>query len=91
MLYSTLDISWSKDQQVRIVLPNASDLGGSGIEVVKFADGSDISLERLISNGELGPAPDTYRHGVFIDNAPEFVSLRDDKKLPLVGGQGNDT
>ncbi|CAI9002795.1 calcium-binding protein [Pseudomonas sp. IT-P294] len=91
MLYSTLDISWGKDQQVRIVLPNASDLGGSGVEVVKFADGSHVSLEDLIANSKLGTAPDTYRHGVFIDNAAEVVSLRDGKKLPLVGGQGNDT
>jgi Ca2+-binding RTX toxin-like protein len=91
MLYSTLDISWGKDQQVRIVLPNASDLGGSGVEVVKFADGSHISLEDLIANSKLGAAPDTCRHGVFIDNAAEVVSLRDGKKLPLVGGQGNDT
>jgi Ca2+-binding RTX toxin-like protein len=91
MLYSTLDISWGKEQQVRIVLPNASDLVGSGIEVIKFADGSHISLEGLIANSKLGAAPDTYRHGVFIDNVAETVSLRDGKKLPLVGGQGNDT
>ncbi|MHC8355337.1 calcium-binding protein [Pseudomonas sp. LB3P81] len=91
MLYSTLDISWGQDQQVRIVLPNASDLGGSGIEVIKFADGSSVSLERLIVNSKLGPAPDTYHHGVLIDDAAEAISFRDGKKLPLVGGQGNDT
>lgn len=91
MLYSTLDISWDKAQQVRIVLPNASDLAGSGIENVKFADGSHISLDNLIVNSQLGPAPDTYKHGVLVENAVEAVSFRDGKKLPLVGGQGNDT
>lgn len=91
MLYSTLDISWGEKQQVRIVLPNASDLDGTGIELLKFADGSHISLANLIAKSQLGPAPDTYHHGVLIDNAAEAVSLRDEKKLPLVGGQGNDT
>ncbi|WP_326838966.1 calcium-binding protein [Pseudomonas mandelii] len=91
MLYSTLDISWGKEQRVRIVLPNASDLVGSGIEVVKFADGSHISLEGLVATSKLGPAPDTYHHGVLIDNAVEAISFRDGIKIPLVGGQGNDT
>jgi Ca2+-binding RTX toxin-like protein len=91
MLYSTLDISWGKEQQVRIVLPNASDLEGSGIEVVKFADGSHISLEGLVATSKLGPAPDAFHHGVRIDNAVEAISFRDGKKIPLVGGQGNDT
>lgn len=91
MLYSTLDISWGRDQQVRIVLPNAGDLGGSGIEVIKFADGSSISLERLIANSKLGSEPDTYHHGVLINDAAEAVSFRDGKKLSLVGAQGNDT
>jgi len=91
MLYSTLDISWGKEQQVRIVLPNASDLGGSGIEVIKFADGVTIRLEQLIANSKLGPAPDIYRDGVLVVDAPLVRSSRDNKALPLVGGRGDDT
>ncbi|SEE21324.1 calcium-binding protein [Pseudomonas migulae] len=91
MLYSTLDISWGKNQQVRIVLPNASDLSGSGVELVEFSDGSSLNLGELIAVSKLGPAPDIYQYGVLIDNAVEAISLRDAKKLPLVGGQGNDT
>ncbi|MFL1525696.1 hypothetical protein [Pseudomonas sp. O230] len=91
MLYSTLDISWGKGQQVRIVLPNAIDSSESGIEVVKFADGSSVSLDLLIASSKLGPAPDTYHQGVLIENAVEAISLRDGKTIPLVGGQGNDT
>lgn len=91
MLYSTLDISWGNDQKLRIVLPNSSDLGGSGVEVVKFADGSSVSLENLIASSNLGPAPDTYHHGVLVDSAPMTNSYRENKALPLVGGQGNDT
>ncbi|WP_415770861.1 calcium-binding protein [Pseudomonas sp. LB3P38] len=91
MLYSTLDISWGTEQQVRIVLPNASDLGGSGIEVIKFADGATIRLEQLIANSKLGPAPDTYHSGVLVAGAPLVRSSRDNKALPLVGGRGDDT
>jgi Ca2+-binding RTX toxin-like protein len=91
MLYSTLDISWGKEQQVRIVLPNASDLGGSGIEVIKFADGATIRLEQLIANSKLGPAPDSYHSGILVVDAPLVRSSRDNKTLPLVGGRGDDT
>jgi Ca2+-binding RTX toxin-like protein len=91
MLYSTLNISWGKEQQVRIVLPNASDLGGSGIEVIKFADGAAIRLEQLIANRKLGPAPDIYHGGVLVVDAPLVRSSRDNKALPLVGGRGDDT
>lgn len=91
MLYSTLDIAWGTDQLVRIVLPNSGDLSGAGIEVVKFADGSAIALAQLIAGSNIGPAPDSYRYGVFIDKAVEAASLRNGKKIPLVGGQGNDT
>ena len=91
MLYSTLDISWGKEQQVRITLPNASDLGGSGIEIIKFADGATIRLEQLIANSKLGPAPDIYHSGVLVAGAPLVRSSRDNKALPLVGGRGDDT
>lgn len=91
MLYSTLDVAWSEYQQIRIVLPNSSDLKGSGIELIKFSDGSNIRLEQLIADSELGPAPDTYHNGISIDNAVEALSFRTGKKLPLVGGRGNDT
>lgn len=91
MLYSTLDISWGKEQQVRIVLPNASDLGGSGIEVIKFADGATIRLEQLIANSKLGPVPDKFHSGILVVDAPLVRSSRDNKALPLVGGRGDDT
>lgn len=91
MLYTTLDITWGKEQQIRIVMPNASDPVGSGIEVVKFTDGSSFSLDDLIIRSKLGPAPDTYHQGILIENAVEAISFRDGKKIPLVGGQGDDT
>ncbi|MFJ3006181.1 calcium-binding protein [Pseudomonas fluorescens] len=89
MLYSTLDIKWGT-QQVRIVLPNAGDLQGSGIEVIRFADGTSASLKTLLESSQLGPAPDTYHNAVVIDNATPAQSIRDAQTLPLVGGHGND-
>jgi Ca2+-binding RTX toxin-like protein len=91
MLYSTLDIKWGGSQQVRIVMPHAGDLAGSGIETVKFADGSDISLKQLMEWGQLGAAPDTYHQGVLVNNSTHFKSIREGQALPLVGGHGNDT
>jgi Ca2+-binding RTX toxin-like protein len=91
MLYSTLDIKWGGSQQVRIVMPHAGDLAGSGIETIKFADGSDISLKQLMEWGQLGAAPDTYHQGVIVNNPTHFKSIREGQALPLVGGHGNDT
>ncbi len=91
MLYSTLDIAWGTDQKVRIVLPNASDPEGSGIEVIRFSNGTDVGLNQLIADSSLDPAPDFYRHGVLIDKANEASSFRNGQKLPLAGGQGNDS
>ncbi|QXI07614.1 calcium-binding protein [Pseudomonas tensinigenes] len=91
MLYSTLDIKWGGSQKVRIVLPNAGDIEGSGIEVIKFADGSSVTLKELFGSSQLGPAPDTYHNGLLVDNAASAKSMRDGQALPLVGSHGNDT
>lgn len=89
MLYTTLDIEWGGTQKVRIVLPNPDDIGGSGIERVRFSDGSSISFKDLVSR--LGIAPDTYHHGINVQDATQVKSFRDNRFLPLVGGRGNDT
>ncbi|UQS15390.1 calcium-binding protein [Pseudomonas sp. HS6] len=89
MLYTTLNITWGGSQTVRIVLPNPNDLSGSGIERVRFSDGSNISLKDLVSR--LGNAPDTYQHGITVQGAAQVKSFRDNLFLPLVGGRGNDT
>ncbi|SCZ23212.1 MULTISPECIES: hypothetical protein [Pseudomonas] len=89
MLYTTLDIEWGGTQKVRIVLPNPNDLSGSGIERVRFADGSSINFKDVVSR--LGIAPDTYHHGITVQYATQVKSFRDNRFLPLVGGRGNDT
>ncbi|WP_323150926.1 calcium-binding protein [Pseudomonas glycinae] len=89
MLYTTLDIEWGGTQKVRIVLPNPNDIGGSGIERVRFSDGSSISFKDLVSR--LGIAPDTYHHGITVQDAAQVKSFRENRFLPLVGGRGNDT
>jgi Ca2+-binding RTX toxin-like protein len=90
MLYTTLDISWGTNQKVRIVMPNSADPTGSGIETIKFSDGSIIDLEVLVANGKLGRSPDTYSQSILIVNAQAINSSRDNKLLPLVGGRGDD-
>lgn len=89
MLYTTLDIGWGGTQKVRIVLPRPNDLSGSGIERVRFSDGSSISFKDLVSRS--GIAPDTYHHGITVQGAAQVKSFRDNHFLPLVGGRGNDT
>ncbi|HWH89253.1 MAG TPA: calcium-binding protein [Pseudomonas sp.] len=91
MLCSTLDIQWGGTQKVRIVLPHNGDLEGAGIERIKFADDSSVSFKQLLESSQLGPAPDTFRTGVIVNNSTRFTTLRDGRALPLVGGRGNDT
>ncbi|WP_434708036.1 calcium-binding protein [Pseudomonas sp. R1-1] len=90
-LYPTLDIRWGGTQKVRIVLPEAGDLEGTGIERVQFADGTSVGVKQLLESSQLGPAPDTFQTGVIVNNPTRFISLRDGRALPLVGGRGNDT
>nr|WP_318297820.1 hypothetical protein [Pseudomonas cichorii] len=91
MLYTTLDISWGTDQKTKIVMPNYNDLSGTGIELIRFSDGSEVSLEDLINTQSLGSPPDTYNQGVLIEDATSLTSLRYEKAIPLAGGSGNDT
>ncbi|MBK5530000.1 calcium-binding protein [Pseudomonas sp. TH06] len=91
MLYSTLDIQWGGSQKIRIVLPNAGDIEGSGIEVIQFADGSSVNLKDLLGSSQLGPAPDTYHNGLLVENAVNLKSIREGQALPLVGSHGNDS
>lgn len=90
-LYPTLDIQWGGSQNVRIVLPEAGDLEGTGIERIQFADGTSVGVKQLLESSQLGPAPDTFQTGVIVNNPTRFTSLRDGRALPLVGGRGNDT
>jgi len=56
---------------------------------VRFSDGSSISFKDLVSRS--GIAPDTYHHGITVQDAAQVKSFRDNHFLPLVGGRGNDT
>lgn len=91
MLHPTLDIQWGGTQKVRIVLPLNGELEGAGIELVKFGDGSVVSVKQLLESSQLSPAPDTSHTGVIVSNPARFSALRDGRALPLVGGRGNDT
>ncbi|APQ11669.1 hypothetical protein BJP27_09180 [Pseudomonas oryzihabitans] len=60
MAVTTLDLSWSDNQEIRIVMPFQHDLIGSGIDKIQFADGTLLTLEQLRSNLGLEAMPDSY-------------------------------
>ncbi|SDL08280.1 Ca2+-binding protein, RTX toxin-related [Pseudomonas indica] len=90
MLYATLDISWGTDQLVRVVMPRANDPQGSGIELFRFADGSTISLEDLLSRAGMSEVPDPYLRGGVLEDDGSY-DRSSGSRLPLAGGKGNDT
>jgi VCBS repeat-containing protein len=100
---ATLELSWNNGaSQVRLVVPNADDPLGYGVEQVKFADGTVVGMQELIS---LASPRDLYLVGTeFADtlggNAGNdtLIGLGGDDTLygsggndTLIGGAGNDT
>ncbi|MBK9160736.1 MAG: tandem-95 repeat protein [Nitrosomonadales bacterium] len=58
---TTLDLSWNNGaSQVRLVVPNADDPLGFGVEQIKFSDGSVVGMQELIA---LAPPLDMYLEG----------------------------
>ncbi|MCV4281559.1 calcium-binding protein [Pseudomonas capsici] len=91
MLYTTLNVSWGTAQEVKIIMPSTTDWIGTGIEDIRFADGSEIDLQSLLVLKNLGSVPDTNSSGVLIENANSLSSARYEKAIPLAGGSGDDT
>ncbi|MBK6631939.1 MAG: hypothetical protein IPG33_13485 [Betaproteobacteria bacterium] len=48
-IHDTLDITYGADSVTRIVMPNADDYLGWGIESVRFADGRRLSMAELLT------------------------------------------
>ncbi|WP_417548637.1 calcium-binding protein [Marinobacter segnicrescens] len=82
---TTLDISWGSEQVVRLVMPFAHDPVGTGVDKIRFADGSTVGLGELIDQAGLGPMPDNYATGQVLSREATAGERR------LVGGDGNDT
>lgn len=91
MLYATLKISWGTGQIVEIVLPHSNDPAGTGVETLKFFDGSSIGLSELIAQRGIGPVPDPYKDGESVTDYNGGLSFKGELQRPLVGGAGNDT
>ena len=53
-LYTFLTLSWG-NQSVRVFVPHADDLPGEGIEQVRFADGTTVSLLALAPSHDTDP------------------------------------
>jgi Ca2+-binding RTX toxin-like protein len=47
--YMTLNLDWGTGQDVRVVVPNATDAIGSGVQVFGFADGSQLTLADMLA------------------------------------------
>jgi Ca2+-binding RTX toxin-like protein len=90
----TLDLSWNNGaSQVRLVVPNADDPLGFGVEQVKFADGSVVGMQELIA---LAPPMDLYLEGtadadMLGGNAGNDTLIGLGGDDTLYGGSGNDT
>lgn len=99
--HRTLDISWNAESsKVRIVIPNADDPLGSGIEQVRFADGTLASMAELIAKVMAGPTDgdpvdgaitgtdqEDYLDGTSMDDTLRGLGGNDG----LHGFDGNDT
>lgn len=89
MAYNTLDLSWG-GHKVQILLPHANDPRGSGIELIRFADGTEISPNDLMAQKGLFGVPDVYLAGANVDYRG-LTSNRIETSLNFMGGLGNDT
>jgi Ca2+-binding RTX toxin-like protein len=85
----TLDISWGEGQSVRIVMPHSDALEGSGIEQIRFADGSSLTLQQLIDLAPPAPDFDVHQRGNLLEDS-EAMDVYGLAKV-LAGYGGNDT
>lgn len=91
---NTLELAWNGGaSKVRLVVPDAGDPIGSGVEQVRFADGSVIGMAELIA---LAPRLDRHLEGS--EEADVLGGLNGDDTLvgldgddTLYGGRGNDS
>ncbi len=99
---ATLELSWNNGaSQVRLVVPNADDPLGYGVEQVKFADGTVVGMQELIA---LAPPRDLTLVGTEFGDTlggnmgnDTLIGLGGDDTLygsggndTLIGGAGND-
>ena len=91
---TTLELSWNNGaSQVRLVVPNANDPLGFGVEQVSFADGTVVGMQELI---ELAPPMNLYLGGTEgVDilsgiNGNDTLAGLGDGDI-LYGASGNDT
>jgi Ca2+-binding RTX toxin-like protein len=97
IMRATLDIAWHGTTKLRIVMPHASDPIGWGVEFLKFADGTGMSIAGCI---EVAPPMPDIGDGTLLGNGEAntltaaaaggdlFGMSGDDI---LVGGAGADT
>jgi Ca2+-binding RTX toxin-like protein len=88
-LYTTMDVSWGDGRTVKIVIPHSDQPLGDGVENIRFADGTEVSIAELANRFGLGAAPDPSVTGATI-NATSSISMIDGQALTIAGGAGSD-
>jgi Ca2+-binding RTX toxin-like protein len=90
-VHSTLLLSWDA-ASVRIVLPHTEQIAGTGIDLVRFSDGSSATLTEIFAL--TGGAPDMDPHNRDNSEAAITYGGGGDDTLQgsmVIGGQGRDT
>jgi len=85
MAVDTLDVYIGNDQKVRIVMPFSHEPLGAGIDKVRFADGTILSLQEFCFAVGLTTTPDIYNSNQFLERSNLSGNI------DLVGGDGDDT
>lgn len=89
--YTTLDVGWGAGNMARIVIPHAEDPLGSGIEQLRFADGTVVPIQHMVAAAAPAPSFDP-QHGdnVLVGSARGEVILGWAGNDTLAGGPGDD-
>lgn len=79
---ATLDLSWNNGaSQVRLVVANADNLPGFGVEQVKFANGTVFGIQELIA---LTPPPLIFDPSVFRSEIGSGTQVVDDPSVSAI-------
>ncbi len=90
-MHLTLDVSWgATDKALRVVLPRATDIVGSGIEQVWFADGTAMSLAQLLAMAPLRPVLSSQGADLLVGTAGNDIIQGVGGNDEIDGEEGND-
>ena len=59
--HTTLNLSWSADAGVSVILPHSEQKAGTGIDFVRFGDGTRIAISELMGQAGAGTGVDPHQ------------------------------